>query len=57
MERISFVVVVVGGDCIEVCQCWEAEASRKCDFIADAVAAFCSKHGVVIDRVLIRPIN
>ena len=56
-ETVSFVIVVIGADHVEATQYWEAEASRMWDYIADAVAAFSNKHGVVIERVLTRPIN
>ena len=54
---VSFVIVVIGGDHVEATQYWEAEDSRKGDYIADAVVAFSNKHGVAIERVIIRPIN
>ena len=57
IEYVSFVIVVIGADHIEVAQYWEAEASRMGDYIADAVVAFCNKHGVAIDRVIVRPID
>ena len=57
MENVSFVIVVIGADHVEATQYWEAEASRKLDLIADAVVAFCNKHGVAIDRVTVRPID
>ena len=56
-ETVSFVIVVIGDDRVEASQYWEADAFRKFDYIADAVVAFSNKHGVAIDRVLIRPIN
>lgn len=55
-EYVSFVIVIVGDDRVEVTQYWEAAASQKFDYIADAVVAFCNKHGVAIDRVIVRPI-
>ena len=57
MENVSFVVVVIGADRVEVAQYWEAEAPRMWDYVADAVVAFSNKHGVAIDRVIVRPIN
>ena len=57
MGNVSFVVVIIGGACVEATQYWEAEESRKFDYIADAIVAFSNKHGVAIDRVLIRPID
>ena len=56
-KNISFVVVVIGADHVEATPYWEAEASRRFEYVADAVAAFCNKHGVAIDRVIVRPIN
>ena len=57
VEQVSFVIVIIGGDHVEVSQYWEAVASQKYDYIADAVVAFCNKHGVAIERVIVRPIN
>ena len=57
MENISFVVVIVGGDNIEVYQYWEAPAPKLCEYVADAVVAFCNKHGVAIDRTIVRSID
>ena len=57
IKNVSFVVVVIGADRVEVAQYREAEASRMRDYIADAVVAFCNKHGTAIDRVIVRPIN
>ena len=57
MENVSFVIVIIGADHVEATQYWEAEASRRGDLIADAVVAFSNKHGVGIDRVIVRPIN
>lgn len=57
IEYVSFVIVVIGDDHIEATQYWEAEASRRFDCVADAVVAFSNKHGVAIDRVLVRPID
>ena len=57
VEHVSFVVVIIGDDHVEVFQYWEAELSQKFDYIADAVVAFSNKHGVAIDRVIVRPIN
>lgn len=58
MENVSFVIVVIGADDrVEVSQYWEAAAFRKFDYIADAVVTFSNKHGVAIDRVIVRPIN
>ena len=57
IEHVSFVIVVIGADHIEATQYWEVEAFRKFDYVADTVAAFCDKHGVAIDRVIVRPIN
>ena len=54
---VSFVIVVVGADHVEATQHWEVEAPRRGDLIADAVVAFCDKHGAVIDRVIVRPID
>ena len=54
---ISFVIVVIGADHVEATQYWEAEPSQKLEYIADAVVAFSNKHGVAIDRVIVRPIN
>ena len=56
-KHISFVIVVIGGDHVEATQYWEAEPSQKLEYIADAVVAFSNKHGVAIDRVIVRPIN
>ena len=57
VENVSFVIVVIGDDRVEVAQYWEAELSRKLDYIADAVVAFSNKHGVAIDRVIVREID
>ena len=58
IEHVSFVIVVIGaGMRVEATQYWEAEDSRKFDYIADAVVAFSNKHGVAIERVIIRPID
>ena len=57
IEHVSFVVVIIGAGHVETTPYWEAEASRRGDLIADAVVAFCDKHGVVIDRVIVRPID
>ena len=58
VEHVSFVVVVIGADDrVEATQYWEAEDFRKGDYIADAVVAFSNKHGVAIERVIIRPID
>ena len=57
IEYVSFVIVVIGADHVEATQYWEAEASQKFDYVADAVVAFCNKHGVAIDRVIVRLIN
>ena len=57
IEHVSFVIVVIGADHVEATQYWEAEASRRWDYVADAVVAFSNKHGVGIDRVIVRPIN
>ena len=54
---VSFVIVVIGADHVEAFQYWEAEASQKFGYIADAVVAFSNKHGVAIERVIVRPIN
>ena len=54
---VSFVIVVIGDDHVEATQYWEAEPSRKFDYIADAVVAFSNKHGVAIERVIVRPID
>ena len=56
MENISFVIVVIGGDRVEATTYWEAEVSRKFDYIADAVVAF-HKHGVAVDRVIVRRLD
>lgn len=56
-EHVSFVVVIFGGEHIEVSPYWEAEASRRFDYIADAVVAFCNKHGIAIDQAIVRPID
>ena len=56
-EYVSFVIVVIGGDHVEVSQHWEAEAAQKPDYIADAVVAFSNKHGIAIERVIVRPID
>ena len=57
VEHVSFVIVVIGADHVEATQYWEAEPSQKLEYIADAVVAFSNKHGVAIDRVIVRPIN
>lgn len=57
VEYVSFVIVVIGDGYVEVFQYWEAEVSKRFDYIADAVVAFSNKHGVVIERVIIRPIH
>lgn len=57
VEHVSFVIVIVGDDRVEVSQYWEAAAFRKFDFIADAVVAFSNKHGIAIDRVIVRSID
>lgn len=57
IEHVSFVIVVIGDDRVEAYQYWEAAAFRKFDYIADAVVAFSNKHGIAIDRVLVRQIN
>ena len=57
IEHVSFVIVVIGADHVEATQYWEAETSRKFDYVADAVVAFSNKHGVAIERVIVRPIN
>ena len=57
IEYVSFVVVVIGAGHVEATQHWEAEAPRCGDLIADAVVAFSNKHGEVIDRVIVRPID
>ena len=57
MENVSFVIVVIGADHVEVSQYWEAEPSQKFNYIADAVVAFSNKHGVAIERVIVRPID
>ena len=57
IEHVSFVVVVIGADHVEATQHWEVEAPRRGDLIADAVVAFCNKHGVEIERVIVRPID
>ena len=57
VERVSFVIVIIGEERVEVTQYWETAAFRKFDYIADAVVAFSNKHGVAIDRVIVRPIN
>ena len=57
IEHISFVIVVIGADHIEATQHWEVEAFRRGDLIADAVVAFRNKHGVEIERVIVRPID
>ena len=51
------VVVIGAGMRVEATQYWEAEDSRKFDYIADAVVAFSNKHGVAIERVIVRPID
>ena len=56
-EHVSFVIVVIGADHVETAQHWEVEAFQRGDLIADAVVAFSNKHGVAIDRVIVRPIN
>lgn len=56
-KNVSFVIVVIGDAHVEASQYWEAEASKRFDYIADAVVAFSNKHGVVIDRVIVRPIH
>ena len=56
-KNTSFVVVVIGAEHVEATPYWEAEASRRWDLIADAVVAFCDKHGVGIDRVTVRTID
>ena len=57
VENVSFVIVVIGADHVEVAQYWEAEPSRKLDYIADAVVAFSNKHGTAIERVIVREID
>ena len=57
VEHVSFVIVVIGADHVEATQYWEAEPSQKLEYIADAVVAFSNKHGVAIDRVIVRPID
>lgn len=57
MENISFVIVVIGDGFIEATQYWEAEASRRYDYIADAVVAFSNKYGAAIERVITRQID
>ena len=57
VKRVSFVIVVIGDDRVEATQYWEAEASQKLDYIADAVVAFSDKYGVAIEGVIVRPIN
>ena len=57
MENVSFVIVIIGADHVETFQYWEAEACRKFDYIANAVVAFSNKHGVAIERVIVRPLN
>ena len=54
---ISFVIVIVGADHVEVAQYWEADAARKPDYIADMIVAFSNKHGTAIERVIVREIN
>ena len=56
VERVSFVVVVIGADRIETAQHWEVEAFLRGDLIADAVMEFSNKHGVEVERVVVRPI-
>lgn len=56
-KNVSFVIVVIGDGHVEASQYWKAEASKRFDYIADAVVAFSNKHGVVIDRVIVRPIH
>ena len=57
MENVSFVIVVIGDGRVEATQYWEAEASRRWDYVADAVVAFSNKHGAAIERVIVRPID
>ena len=57
VEHVSFVIVVIGDDRVEVSQYWEAAAFRKFDYIADSVVAFSNKHGVAIEGVIVRPIH
>ena len=57
VEYVSFVIVVIGDDHVEVAQYWEADAAQKPDYIADAVVAFSNKHGTAIERVIVREID
>ena len=57
MENVSFVIVVIGAEYVEVFQYWEADAAQKPDYIADAVVAFSNKHGTAIERVIVREID
>ena len=57
VENVSFVIVVIGADRVEVAQYWEADAARKPDYIADMVVAFSNKHGTAIQRVIVREID
>ena len=57
IEYISVAIVIFGEDRVEVSQHWETPASQMFDHIADAVVAFSNKHGVAIDRVIVRPID
>ena len=57
IEHVSFVIVIVGAEHVEATQYWEAEASKREGYIADAVVAFSNKHGVAIERVIVRPID
>ena len=57
VKHISFVIVVIGDDRVEVAQYWEADAAQKPDYIADAVVAFSNKHGTAIERVIVREID
>ena len=57
VEHVSFVIVVIADDRVEVAQYWEADAAQKPDYIADAVVAFSNKHGTAIERVIVREID
>ena len=57
VEYVSFAIVVIGDDHVEVAQYWEADAARKPDYIADMVVAFSNKHGTAIERVIVREID
>ena len=57
VEYVSFAIVVIGDGHVEVAQHWEADAAQKPDYIADMVVAFSNKHGIPIQRVIVREIN